>query len=177
MASKKPSANPTPSIDSLFSPEGIKDFIRFIEKVDIAEVEIKSKDKSLLLSKKPRSYNMTSAQPQMPAVEHRPSPMPEAPKTAPAENVANVPKATRPTNIVEITAPLVGTFYRYPEPGAQPFIKVGDSIEPGKVVCLIEAMKIFNEIKSEIRGIVKEVCLENEQPVEFGQALYLVEVK
>ena len=76
---------------------------------------------------------------------------------------------------VEIKSPMVGTFYKTPSPDAPAFVKVGDTIEAGQVVCIIEAMKLMNEIKSEIKGKIVSVLVENADPVEFGQALFLVE--
>ncbi|MCU0651969.1 MAG: acetyl-CoA carboxylase biotin carboxyl carrier protein [Candidatus Omnitrophica bacterium] len=79
------------------------------------------------------------------------------------------------SNSIEIKAPMVGTFYRAPSPEAPPYIEVGQVIEPGQVICIIEAMKLMNEIKSEIKGKVVEVVVENAEPVEFGQPLFLIE--
>jgi len=78
-------------------------------------------------------------------------------------------------NLIEIKAPMVGTFYRAPSPGAKPYVEVGDVIEPGTVLCIIEAMKLMNEIKSEVKGKIVEILVENGEPVEFGQPLFLVE--
>ncbi|HEV8263361.1 MAG TPA: acetyl-CoA carboxylase biotin carboxyl carrier protein [Gemmatimonadales bacterium] len=75
----------------------------------------------------------------------------------------------------EIKSPMVGTFYQSPEPGAQPYVKGGSRVTVGQVVCIIEAMKIMNEIESEVAGVVKEVCVQNMQPVEFGQVLFRVD--
>jgi len=166
MPQKKIADNGSRDADSLFQPENLKDFIRFFEKVDVAEVEITVKDKSLVLSKRARVSAPAAA----------PVEAPEPARSSPAEKKA-AEKPARPLNTVEITAPIVGTFYRSPEPGKPPFVKVGDVIEPGKVICLIEAMKVFNEIKAEVRGTVKEVSLENEQAVEFGQVIFIVETK
>jgi acetyl-CoA carboxylase biotin carboxyl carrier protein len=85
------------------------------------------------------------------------------------------PPAAPPSNLVEIKSPMVGTFYRSPEPGAEAYVKVGSRVAPGQVVCIIEAMKIMNEIESEVAGVVKETLLENAQPVEFGQPLFRVD--
>ncbi|MGH7699891.1 MAG: acetyl-CoA carboxylase biotin carboxyl carrier protein, partial [Gemmatimonadales bacterium] len=74
-----------------------------------------------------------------------------------------------------IKSPMVGTFYAAPEPGAPPYVKVGNRIAPGHVVCIIEAMKIMNPLESELAGVVREVCVENAQPVEFGQVLFRVD--
>ena len=75
----------------------------------------------------------------------------------------------------EIKSPMVGTFYRSPSPEAPAFVEVGQTVEVGQVVCIVEAMKLMNEIKSEVRGKLKEVVVENAEPVEFGQTLFVVE--
>ncbi len=80
------------------------------------------------------------------------------------------------SNLKEVTSPMVGTFYRAPAPDADPFVDVGQTVEVGQTVCIVEAMKLMNEIGADIRGTVKEVLVENGQPVEFGQALFLVEI-
>ena len=98
-----------------------------------------------------------------------PAPVAHAPPAA-------VPAAApAPSNLAEIKSPMVGTFYSSPEPGAEPYLKVGSRVSPGQVVCIIEAMKIMNEIESEVSGVVREVLLENSQPVEFGQPLFRVD--
>jgi acetyl-CoA carboxylase biotin carboxyl carrier protein len=79
------------------------------------------------------------------------------------------------SQLLEIKSPMVGTFYQSPEPGAQPYVKVGSRVNVGQVVCIIEAMKIMNEIESEVAGVVREVTAQNAQPVEFGQALFRVD--
>jgi len=79
------------------------------------------------------------------------------------------------SHLLEIKSPMVGTFYSAPEPGAQPYAKVGTRVNTGQVVCIIEAMKIMNEIEAEVAGLVREVCVENAQPVEFGQPLFRVD--
>lgn len=101
--------------------------------------------------------------------------------TAPVAAAAHVPAAAAPpppapvSSLVEIKSPMVGTFYRSPEPGAEAYLKVGSRVTAGQVVCIIEAMKIMNEIESEVAGVVREVLLENSQPVEFGQPLFRVD--
>ena len=83
--------------------------------------------------------------------------------------------AAPPTQLLEIKSPMVGTFYSAPEPGAAPYIKTGSRVAPRQVVCIIEAMKIMNEIESEVAGVIREVLVENSQPVEFGQTLFRVD--
>jgi acetyl-CoA carboxylase biotin carboxyl carrier protein len=78
-------------------------------------------------------------------------------------------------HLKEIRSPMVGTFYMAPEPGAEPYIKVGNRVTPGQTVCIIEAMKIMNEIEAEIAGVVREISVEDAQPVEFGQVLFRVD--
>ncbi|HKC39466.1 MAG TPA: acetyl-CoA carboxylase biotin carboxyl carrier protein [Gemmatimonadales bacterium] len=86
------------------------------------------------------------------------------------------PQAPAPSpQFLEIKSPMVGTFYQSPEPGAQPYVKVGSRVTVGQVVCIIEAMKIMNEIESEVAGVIREVAAQNAQPVEFGQALFRVD--
>jgi acetyl-CoA carboxylase biotin carboxyl carrier protein len=79
------------------------------------------------------------------------------------------------TRTIEIKAPMVGTFYRAPSPEAAPYIEIGQIIEPGTVICIIEAMKLMNEIKSEVKGKVLEILVDNAEPVEFGQPMFLIE--
>ncbi|MBB6030255.1 acetyl-CoA carboxylase biotin carboxyl carrier protein [Oceanithermus desulfurans] len=105
-----------------------------------------------------------------------PPPAAEAPAAAPPEPAAETaPEAGECPGCVEITAPIVGTFYRKPAPDAEPFVNVGDRIEKGQVVCIIEAMKLFNEIESEVSGVVRKILVEDGEPVEYGQPLFLVE--
>ncbi len=78
-------------------------------------------------------------------------------------------------NTIEIKAPMVGTFYRAPSPESPPYVEVGQVIEPGQVICIIEAMKLMNEIKSEVKGKILEILVDNTEPVEFGQPMFLIE--
>jgi acetyl-CoA carboxylase biotin carboxyl carrier protein len=94
-----------------------------------------------------------------------PAPAVEAPRSAAAPAVS----------LKEIKSPMVGTYYASPEPGADPYLKVGARVSPGQTVCIIEAMKIMNEIEAEFGGVIREVCVEDAQPVEFGQVLFRVD--
>jgi len=97
------------------------------------------------------------------------------PAAAGAGSAPAPPPAPAPSHLVEIKSPMVGTFYAAPEPGAEPYAKVGNRVTSGQVVCIIEAMKIMNEIESEVTGVIREVLVENAQPVEFGQPLFRVD--
>ncbi len=85
-----------------------------------------------------------------------------------------VPKETN-SKAIEIKSPMVGTFYRAPSPEAPPYVEVGQNVEPGQVICIIEAMKLMNEIKSEVKGKIVEVLVDNAEPLEFGQPIFLIE--
>jgi acetyl-CoA carboxylase biotin carboxyl carrier protein len=104
------------------------------------------------------------------------SPAPNAPAPAPAagEPSGIAPPPSAPT-LKEIKSPMVGTFYSAPEPGADPYVKIGSRVAPGQTVCIIEAMKIMNEIEAEFGGVVREIMVENAQAVEFGQVLLRVD--
>jgi acetyl-CoA carboxylase biotin carboxyl carrier protein len=109
-----------------------------------------------------------------------PTPMPASlPAPLPAIETEHRESGSRPLaaapHLKEIRSPMVGTFYKAPEPGADPYIKVGNRVTPGQTVCIIEAMKIMNEIEAEIAGVVREISVEDGQPVEFGQALFRVD--
>ena len=109
-----------------------------------------------------------------PAAE--PGPPSAAAQRAPAASggPGSAPPPAGPA-LLEIKSPMVGTFYSAPDPGAEPYVKVGTRVAPGQMVCIIEAMKIMNEIESEVQGVIREVCVENAQPVEFGQTLFRVD--
>lgn len=109
-----------------------------------------------------------------------PAPVVAAPVAAPAVAVAPTAPAepaVADKPVVEgttVTSPMVGTFYRSPNPGADPFVKVGDKVEAGQTLCIIEAMKLLNEIEAETSGTIKEILVDNAQPVEFGQPLFII---
>ncbi|WP_289168346.1 acetyl-CoA carboxylase biotin carboxyl carrier protein, partial [uncultured Parasutterella sp.] len=101
------------------------------------------------------------------------APAPAAPAAQPAAPApavtANTPSGT------QVTSPMVGTFYRAPSPGADPFVEVGTQVKKGDTLCIIEAMKLLNEIEAEVSGTVKEILVDNASPVEFGQPLFVIE--
>ena len=105
----------------------------------------------------------------VPPVAPPPGPSAEADRETPARAPAAAP------HLKEIRSPMVGTFYKAPEPGAESYVRVGSRVTPGQTVCIIEAMKIMNEIEAEIAGTVKEISVEDGQPVEFGQVLFRVD--
>jgi acetyl-CoA carboxylase biotin carboxyl carrier protein len=118
---------------------------------------------SVRVSKAGHGGNTIGGGPAHVVVSHPASPQGQAP-----------PPAAGP-QLSEIKSPMVGTFYQSPEPAAQPYVKVGSRVNVGQVVCIIEAMKIMNEIESEVAGVIREVAAQNAQPVEFGQVLFRVD--
>jgi acetyl-CoA carboxylase biotin carboxyl carrier protein len=112
--------------------------------------------------------------PAAPPPADAPAPAPE-PKVAEAAAAAPPESVAGDTGGAPITSPMVGTFYAAPAPDAAPFVKEGDMVEVGQVVCIVEAMKLMNEIQSDIRGRIKRVMVANAQPVEYGQTLFLVD--
>lgn len=112
------------------------------------------------------------------AVSYAPVMTPAVPVPAPASPVpATAAPAGRPDNLVEFKSPLVGTFYRAARPDAEPFVNIGDEIAAEKVLCIVEAMKMMNEIKAEMNGVVREILVKNGQAVEYGEPLFLIEKK
>ena len=109
-------------------------------------------------------------------INHPQTPVQVVQTTAPA--AAAQPAAAEPAEPkvegTPLTSPMVGTFYRAPSPGAKPFVEVGDTVKKGQTVCIIEAMKLLNEVEAETDGVVKEICVENGQPVEYGQNLLII---
>ncbi|MEN2982083.1 MAG: acetyl-CoA carboxylase biotin carboxyl carrier protein [Thermus sp.] len=115
-----------------------------------------------------------------PAPSPAPTPLPPTPaEAAPPPAPAEPPKRERAeeecAGCVEVKAPIVGTFYRAPAPDAPPYVKEGDRVEKGQVLCIIEAMKLMNEIESEVSGVVKKILVQNGEPVEYGQPLFLIQ--
>src|SRR5213079_734860 len=97
------------------------------------------------------------------------------PQLSPTAAAPAAPKAEAKSQFLEVKSPMVGTFYGAPEPGAKPYLSVGDRISKGQILCIIEAMKIMNEIESEFDGVVKEILAQNAHPVEYGQVLFRID--
>jgi len=155
----------------------IKKLIELLDESGIAELEVTEGEESVRIS---RYGSAPSLVPAPGAAAPYPVGVPVAPDGgAPAPAAAAAPAAPvedRPSaSGFEIEAPMVGTMYRAPTPGAPPFVEVGSRISAGDVVCIIEAMKILNQIESEVSGVVREIPVENGQAVEFGQTLMIVE--
>ncbi len=154
----------------------IQALIRFISSSGVDEVSIERKDFKLNIKKNSRSavsevsYQPVS-QPRTVEAASRPEPaVVEAPKNEP------VPEKATGEKLYEIKSPMIGTFYRSPGPGKSTFVNVGDDIDSGKTVCIIEAMKLYNEIESEVKGKIVKILVEDASPVEYDQPLFLVDL-
>jgi len=145
----------------------IKEMINLMNENDLVELEVEREGSKIKI----RKSSSETASALRPFPEYRMETQAASPKL-----VETTPPAVTPEKKThEIISPMVGTFYRAPSPEAPPFVEIGQVVEVGQVVCIVEAMKLMNEIKSEVRGKIIEVSVENAEPVEFGQRLFLVE--
>jgi acetyl-CoA carboxylase biotin carboxyl carrier protein len=153
----------------------IQKLIDFIAQSGLDEVNIETADLKIKVKRygSAPTASVTATSPAAPAPSYAPA-VPTAPvaPSAPAEPVVSTEAAS---NLITIKSPMIGTFYRASSPETPAFSNIGDEIKPGKVVCVIEAMKLFNEIESEVSGKMVKILVENATPVEFDQPLFLVE--
>ena len=155
----------------------LKELIEFLIEKDIAEFELERGDVKVRIKRaldssatppETRYFAVPSAPPPAPVVASAPvAPAPTAPAEPPA------PEA----GLHEVRSPIVGTFYESPSPGSPPFVKVGDVVQAGQVLCIIEAMKLMNEIEADASGEIVKKLASNGQPIEYGQALFLIRPK
>ena len=154
----------------------IQELIKFVSRSGVTEVEIEQKDFKITIkteSKKPRKEETIVVQAAPAQMAAAPIPQVQAAPVAPAAPAPAAPAAE--DKFVTIKSPMIGTFYRSPGPDKDAFINVGDSIQKGKVLCIIEAMKLFNEIEAEISGKIVKVLVDDATPVEYDQPLFLVD--
>ena len=156
----------------------IQELIRLINKSNIGEISVEEKGfKIVIKQKQDQVQQIVAAAPvyaQAPAVA---APVAQAPAATAAPAAEKSKPAAEPaaSNLLTIKSPMIGTFYRRPSPDKPLFAEVGDEVTPGKVVCIIEAMKLFNEIESEVKGKIVKILVEDASPVEYDQPLFLVE--
>lgn len=150
----------------------IQDLIKFVSKSGVNEVSIEEKDFKITIKTNQEPTYVTAA---IPAVAPVAAPTtPAAPAAAPVAVVAT-PAADDESHLITVKSPMIGTFYRSPGPDKASFVNVGDDITPGKVICIVEAMKLFNEIESEVSGKIVKILVNDAQPVEYDQPLFLVD--
>ncbi len=144
----------------------LKEMVALMKDNDLTELELEREGLKIRLSRGTGSNVVIER------VQQQPNYIPQQQEMAPAITPEIVAPGSRG---LEIKAPMVGTFYRSPSPEANPFVEVGGTVEIGQVICIIEAMKLMNEIKSEVKGRVKSIDVENADPIEFGQVLFVIE--
>ena len=156
----------------------LKELVRLMTASDLTELDLRDKDEQVTIRRASPQAAPQVVHHAMPAMMHAPMAAapaaPAAPAAAPAAAAAAAPAANEDAGLVAIESPMVGTFYASPGPDKPPFVAVGAQLGPDSVVCLVEAMKIFNEIKAETSGTVEEVLVKSGQPVEFGQPLFRI---
>jgi acetyl-CoA carboxylase biotin carboxyl carrier protein len=142
----------------------LKALLRLMEGNDLEELEVEEGGRRVRIRRRAAPAALMPTAPLAVA----------AARSAPAATVAGAP-TPEGAGLIPVECPMVGTFYRAPAPGAEPYVKEGDMVEKGTVLCIIEAMKLMNEIEAEVRGRIAKILVENGQPVEFGQSLFFLE--
>jgi len=159
----------------------IQELVKLVNDSNIGELTVEQKDFKVTIRQKEEPATQTfSSSIQSAPLNTLPQPTPQANLSAAAQtNISPTPAASEPTlssaNAVTIKSPMIGTFFRKPSPDKPNFVEVGDEVSIGTVVCIIEAMKLFNEIESEVKGKIVKLLVEDASPVEYDQPLYLVE--
>jgi acetyl-CoA carboxylase biotin carboxyl carrier protein len=146
----------------------IRTIVELMSKNDLTEFKVEAEDYNLCIR---RGSNETQVIASAPIIQAAPAAVAAAPVAAPAA------EAQEPSleDLNTIDSPIVGTFYRSPSPEAVAFVNVGDTVTPETVVCIVEAMKVMNEVKAEKSGVIREILIENAQPIEFGQPLFVID--
>ena len=155
----------------MFKFEEICELIQLVSSSGVATVEVEHAGSRVRIEGRAPAVAAPAASP---ATAPAPEPVPEMPAAAVSAAPETEAAPTEDENLHPISSPIVGTFYRAPNPDADPYVKVGDYVEPGQTLCIIEAMKLMNEIESDISGTVVRVLSENAEPVEYGEKLFLV---
>jgi len=149
--------------------EFLRGLIEAVDSSGIDSIEINRAGTKIRISKTPPPAAVAAAIPALPAVSQT------AALPAPAPATVTAPAIEASTNLVDVKSPMVGTFYRQPAPEAPPYVEIGTVVKKGQTLCILEAMKLMNELESEVDGVVREILVENSDPVEYGQVLFRVE--
>jgi acetyl-CoA carboxylase biotin carboxyl carrier protein len=154
----------------------IQELIRMVDESNIGEVSIEQKEFKITIRQKEENITQVVAASMPGSYAALPQQAPQQSLPAASPQAADQPKQqAAPSNTITIKSPMIGTFYRRPSPDKPNFVEPGDDVSPGKVVCIIEAMKLFNEIESEVKGRIVKILVEDASPVEYDQPLFLVE--
>ena len=153
--------------------ERVRQLIEIMADSGLVELEVEEPELRIKITKQhPQPAMMPPFGLNLAQLQGAPGQLAASPRPAAIEQEAATAARAR---LIEITSPMVGTFYRSPSPGAEPYVSVGSEVEPDGVVCIIEAMKVMNEIKAEVTGRIVEILVEDVEPIEYGQVLFLVE--
>ena len=157
----------------------IQNLIKFVAKSGVNEVAIEQGEFKITIKSEQTSEQVVVQQPApvvaQPQVVNQPVQTQPVAEAAPAATESTPAKDATPDNLIEIKSPMIGTFYRKADPEKPPFVNVGDAIKPGDVLCIVEAMKLFNEIESEVSGTIVKILVDDTSPIEYDQPLFLVE--
>jgi acetyl-CoA carboxylase biotin carboxyl carrier protein len=150
----------------------VQSLIKALDESGMDSIEIERGGTRIRIAKTPSSDAgmAVSASPAQPAGPLTSSP----PAAAPENRVPFLPTASDDSGLIQIKSPMVGTFYRSPAPDAASYVELGAAVTPGETLCIIEAMKLMNELECEVSGVIRQICVENGEPVEFGQVLFRV---
>lgn len=153
----------------------IKKLIKMLDSCNIAELELEEEGTKIRLVKSkpsgeiPPTFQFTPTQMQMPMMQAA------APEAVPSKPEEKAEETKSNANLIEVRSPIVGTYYAAPSPNADPYVRIGSQVTVGTVLCIIEAMKLMNEIECEVTGKIAKIMVENAQPVEYNQVLFLIE--
>lgn len=149
----------------------LQNLIKFVSKADVAGVKYKTKDFEINITN--HTFGTVVSTPQNAPI-YTAQPIPTAPQTA-SDETASAPESIDNGKFITIKSPIIGTFYRKPSPDKEPFVNVGSEISAGQAVCVVEAMKLFNQIESEVSGKIVKILVDDASPVEYDQPLFLVD--
>jgi acetyl-CoA carboxylase biotin carboxyl carrier protein len=155
----------------------VKKLIKLVETSGIGELELEEEGSKIRIAKPSNNSSSVAVHTQPVSTPHHGAPIPPAPVAPPTSPLHEAPSEPPKVqaNIHEVKSPIVGTFYRAPAPDADTYVQVGQTVQAGTVLCIVEAMKLMNEIESDTAGRIVKVCVENGQPVEYNQTLFHIE--
>lgn len=161
----------------------IRGLISAVDESGIDSLEVRGAGLRIRIAKTPPSAGQVApiapaamgVYPAAPAVAPAAAPAPQPAAGSPAAEAEAAPVEEAPSNLIEVTSPMVGTFYRAPAPEAPPYVEVGTRVSKGQTLCILEAMKLMNELEAEVDGVIREILVSNAEPVEYGQVLFRIE--
>ena len=153
----------------------IRKLLEIVQSHDISEIEIKEGDTNIRITKNKEPVIMQAPAQQVVQAAPAAAPAPAQPQVSAPDAESTAPAAAAEESGFVVKSPMVGTFYAAPAPDADPFVQVGDHVNAGDTLCIIEAMKIMNPIEAEVSGTIKKILVQNAEPVEFGQPLFIIE--